>query len=309
MIKNIITVASFASKDKSSVLSNIIIKDGFATAQNGLVGASLAINSDIDFCCNADKLRMALNNCSDDKLKISNNKNKIVINSGKFKSSIELADIESYPMPAIEYDHHQTQTDIISHIGIVSKFSDQNDVRVALQGVAITGSKLSATNGHMAIIKDIIDTKLDEVIIPTKAIQSLSKPGFDILNIGVKDKTIFFGCDEGFLFSKTIDYKMPDISKIITQMENEQPISEMIDDLKSIAPLCGDSRHVMIGESISTLIGDALFSGYSYDECAFNVDYLLKISDVADMIDLSKYPDACPFSGSGVIGAVVGVRL
>lgn len=308
MINQIKIASSFASKDKSSIFNNVLVKDGFMTCQNGLNGISLQVDNSIDFCCNADKLRMSFNNCGED-MKLSIKKGKLYIQSGKFKSSIDIVDISSYPDIDVDFERNHAQDDIIAQLLAVSKFSDPNDVRIALQGVAIAGNKTYATNGHMAIIKTIEDTGIDEIIIPTKSIQMIAKSGFFVRSIGVKHKTVFFESDSGIVFSKTIEHKMPDINKIITNIENTSNLSDIRDDLKSIAPLCGDVRHVIIGDSIKTMAGDAEYGGYNYKESAFNVDYLLAIAEVAEIIDLSKYPNPCPFSGDGVKGAIVGVKI
>jgi hypothetical protein len=119
---------------------------------------------------------------------------------------------------------------------------------------------------------------------------------------------VFFNFDDGFLFSKTIDHKMPDIDRILVEMKEKTELLKIADPIKSISSLCDGNRIIHLGKSIENNDGSASIDGFNLKESSFNADYLLKIIDVADYIDLSQYPGVCPFSGDGIVGAVAGVR-
>ena len=102
---------------------------------------------------------------------------------------------------------------------------------------------------------------------------------------------------------------MPDIDRILTNAVELTDISSISDPIKSIAPLCGDSKVIILGSTIQNQKGDASIEGFNLNESAFNADYLLKIFDVAKSIDFSQYPSACPFLGDDIVGAVVGIKI
>lgn len=307
MKNNIKLVASFSHKDNSNIFSNVLVKSGFMTAQNGVAGISVKVDTDIDFCCNADRLSQALNLCDKDKMKLNIKNKRLYISSGRFKSNIALLSIDSYPTIENNGDPIEIQSDIISQIASIIQFTDPNDIRPALQGVAITNGFIKATNGHMAIKKEISNIAIDEVIIPSKSIQMIVKGNTVINSMMIKDKTVFFNFDDGYLFTKTIDQKMPDIDRILSKIEQNTDLSDLKESIKSMAPLCGGDKTLILGEEIKTRKGDSSIDGFNLPDCAFNVDYLLKIIDIADTIDFSPYPDPCPFEGDGIIGAVVGI--
>ena len=308
MIKNIKKVAAFAHRDNSNAYSNILIKDGMMTAQNDLNGISIKGDSELEFCCNADRLSKSLSLCDESKMKMSIKNKRLYIVSGRFKSNIPLTDIDSYYLPDFDGAFTSCQSDIINQLSSISQFTDVNNVRVALQGVEISSNAIKATNGHMAVVKNIDEIgDIEPVIIPTKSIMSMVKVNADVNAIMVKGKSVYFNLDEGILFTKTIDQKMPDIERIITKMENIIDLTLLKDPIKSLASMCSDDV-MILGETISNRKGDASMDGFTLPDCAFNVNYLLKIMDVADSIDFSQHPKACPFIGDNIRGAVAGLR-
>jgi DNA polymerase III sliding clamp (beta) subunit (PCNA family) len=310
MINNIKLVSSFAHKDKSNVFSNVMVKNGIMTAQNEMTGISVKVDSDVDFCCNALRLNQVLSNCKDG-IKTKIKSGKIWITSGKFKSNIEIIDPDIYPVVENSDSDAASEIDsgIINTLNSLTQFTEINDVRAALQGVALCDGYLKATNGHMAIKKQINPINgVDEVIIPSKSIQMMARANALIRSISVKDRMVFFNFDDGFLFSKTIDHKMPDIDRILVEMKEKTELLKIAEPIKSISSLCDSSRIIHLGKSIENNDGTASIDGFNLKESSFNADYLLKIIDVADYIDFSQYPGVCPFSGDGIVGAVAGVR-
>lgn len=310
MIDNIKLAASFSHTDKSNVFSNILVLNGIVTAQNEMTGISLEIDSDIDFCCNAKQLVSILNNCDPSEMKMNIKNNKLYISSGRFKSNLPIIDAGSYPRVDQSGAPINIQPDIINIMNSIIQFADPNDVRMALRGVELANGSVNATNGHMAIKKytDNIDG-FEPVVIPVKSISLMSKVNAHIDTISSNKNIVCFNFDDGYLFTRVIDQKMPDINKIISEIKVKTELSLISDAVKSINSMCDNDRTVVLGEEIKTKSGDASISGFNINECAFNSDYLVKIVDIADCIDFSKYPAACPFEGDGLKGAVIGVIL
>ena len=309
MINNVSLVSGFAHKDKSNIFSNVLIKDGIMTAQNDLTGISVDVESDIDFCCNAVKLNQSLKNCNKDNYSLSINKNKLQIKSGRFSSNIELTPIDHYPLINHGGDNIEIQSDILSRLNSIAQFTDPNDVRPALRGVAICEGFVKATNGHVAIKKTITEIDIDEVIIPTKSIQSMMKANTVINFISVDSNRVFFNFENGFLFTRTIDGKMPDIDRILTDIKIPTDISLISDAVKSVASMIDQTEAIIFNNAITTRSGDVSIDGFDFEDSAFKSDYLMKIIDVADRIDLSQYPGTCPFDGDDIVGAVAPMKL
>jgi len=272
-------------------------------------GISVKVDSDLDFCCNAERFKQALNNCDPSKTKYSIKNNKIYITSGRFRSNIELHPTESYPAVKNDNDNIKVQNDILNQLEIVSAFTDVADVRTFCHGVSMSGGKLSATNGRIAVEKTISDMDIN-LVIPTKAINAMSKVNSIIDSISVDGGTIYFNVEDGFMFTRTIDIKMPDLSKMWGKVDNVTEISEISEAVKTIAPFCEFDRTMIFSDEIKTKNGDSSVDGFNFKEVAFNVDFILKIINVADRIDLSvEFPKGCPFEGDGLRGVIVGVKL
>jgi len=310
MKKIIKLVSSFAHKDTSNIFSNVLISNGMITAQNGIYGISINMSSDVNFCCNAEKLSRAFALCDESNMKLSIKNERVYISSGRFKSNIPLSPIESYPSISVPDNSFDIQSDILDQMLSISQFTDPNDVRIALQGVELTDGFINATNGHMAVKKaiDCLDG-IDNLVIPSKSIIAMSKINKPITLIAAENKMVFFSFEDGFVFTKTIDQRMPDIGRILSEMKNPIDTKLIKDPIISLAPLCEGDKVILLGDEIKTRNDDASMGGFALPDCAFNVDYLVKIFDVAEKIDFTPYPAACPFEGNGIVGAVVGVKL
>lgn len=310
MIDNIKLAVSFSHNDNSNVFSNILVNNGIVTCQNDIVGISLDIDSDINFCCNAARLLKALNNCSPEKLKMVIKNDKLHISSGRFKSFIPTIPIESYPTANNSGKSYNINSDIINIMNSITQFTDPNDVRIALRGVELSHGSVSATNGHVAVKRYIDDIEgLKSVIIPSKSLNIMAKVNAHIDSVSSDENIIFFNFNDGYLFSRTIDQKMPDIEKILTDIKEVTDLSQLKDPIKSISSMCDFDKTLILGKEIKTRSGDASIDGFNLKESAFNADYLQKIIEIADKIDFSPYPGACPFEGDNIRGAIVGIVI
>ncbi len=308
MIDNIKLAASFAHNDKSNIFSNILISGGIVTAQNEITGVSLDADINIDFCCSAKQLVSALNNCDPLDIDITAKNNKVFIKSGRFKSNIELVDIDSYPGIDQSGVAINVQHDILNKMNGITQFTDPNDVRLALRGVELSSGSVNATNGHVAVKKQIDDMDgFEPIIIPSKSVNMMAKVNAHIDTVSCNGNLVLFNFNDGYLFSKVIDQKMPDISRILSDIKVKTDLLLIADAIKSMNSMCDVDRTVLIGNEIKTKSGNASISGFDINDCAFNSDYLIKISEIADIIDFSVYPKACPFEGDDIKGAVVGV--
>ena len=306
MINNIKLISSFASNNKQNIFDNILVKNGYITAQNDMNGICFKSDINIDFCCNATKLSSVLSNCNDD-VKTSIKNKKIYLSSGKFKANISLIDVDQYPDVAIPESLEPIQQDIIQLMNKISVFTDQNDVRLFARGVCIFNNTICATNGHAAVKMEIDECNIDGKIIPTRSIQLMAKTNIPINSISYNNSMMFFKFDDGFMFSRIIDNKFPDIDKIMTEITNPTQTDTIFNQVESISRLCYKDKSIKLGKSISTRDGDALFDGFDINESVFNVDLLLKVLSMSDVIDFSKYPKPCPFSGNRITGAIAGI--
>lgn len=310
MIDNIKIASNFAHNDRSSVLSNVLVLNGQVTAQNDMVGISLNIESDVDFCCNANMLTRALNNCDPSNIKLSIKNKKLHIQSGRFKSNIEIIDTNTYPVIDKDGDVQKVQGDILNKMNLITQFTDPNDVRMALRGVELSDESVNATNGHVAVKVDIDEIKgFNNIVIPSKSIMAMAKINAHVDTLQSNGSMVFFNFNDGYLFSRLIDQKMPDINRILSELDNKIELSGIKDAVKSINSMCDVDKTIILGPEIKTRSGDSSISGFNIKECAFNSDYLLKIIDIADHIDFSPYPSPCPFEADNIKGAVVGVII
>lgn len=310
MIDTIKTVSGFAHNDNSNIFSNILVINGIITAQNDMCGISLDIDVDDDFCCNARSLLNVVKNCDPEKIKMSVKNGFLNVSSGRLKSKIQTVPTGSYPIIDQSGDPVKVQSDIIKAMSGMSVFSDPNDVRMALRGVELSSESINATNGHMAVKKEIEKIDIDKsVVIPSKSILIMSKVNAIIDTISMNSNFILFNFDDGYMFSKFIDQKMPDIDRILSDIENKTNVELLRDSIKSIHSMCGNDKTVIFGESIKTRDGNTSIDGFNLNDSAFNSEYLLKIFDIADDIDISKYPASCPFEGDGIRGAIIGVII
>ena len=295
--------------DKDGVFSNVCVDGGEMIVQNRTCGAIYHVDYNYSFCCDAKKLNNIMNSCKNE-YDLKTTDKSVIIKSGSFKSKAEVINVSEYPM--INFDAPiwiPVGVGFLDRLKKLSKFADKDDVRVYFQGVNLTDDGyLEASNGHV-VVREYIGVEMDNsVIIPITTIDKMDQ---EITDIFVDDKTIYFKFDGGLFFSRVIDTKYPDVKKVIKDMESETAIGLLEEPIKSIAKFCDHSGTVIIGSEISNRDKSTTIEGFDFPDCAFNVNYLLKLFDVGiESIDLDSFISGSisQFKGENITGAISGIK-
>lgn len=155
--------------------------------------------------------------------------NKVVISSGRFKSTVQHLDSESFP--EIDTKGNKVLTAIFKKTDLYqlaenTKYSvDVGSYRVFLRGVNVRFSnglaEFVASNGHlMAYCKATVDNDIAyDIIIPKKTldvISSMAKTAEqEVITMNVSSNSISLDIDDTTLVSVLIDAKYPNVAQII----------------------------------------------------------------------------------------------
>lgn len=155
--------------------------------------------------------------------------NKVVISSGRFKSTVQYLDAEYFP--EIDTKGNKVLTAIFKKTDLFqlaesTKFCvDTGSYRVFLRGVNVRFSnglaEFVASNGHlMAYCKATVDNDIEyDIIIPKKTldvISSMTKTAEqEIITMNVSSNSISLDVDDTTVVSVLIDAKYPNVAQII----------------------------------------------------------------------------------------------
>lgn len=155
--------------------------------------------------------------------------NKVVISSGRFKSTVQYLDSEYFP--EIDTKGNKVLTAIFKKTDLFqlaesTKFCvDTGSYRVFLRGVNVRFSnglaEFVASNGHlMAYCKATVDNDIEyDIIIPKKTldvISSMTKTAEqEIITMNVSSNSISLDVDDTTVVSVLVDAKYPNVAQII----------------------------------------------------------------------------------------------
>lgn len=155
--------------------------------------------------------------------------NKVIISSGRFKSTVQYLDAELFPEINTSGDNVLTaifkKDDLFRLSDFTKHCVDPNSYRVFLRGVNVKFSEGKAefmsSNGHiMAYCKTTVDNNVEhDVIIPKKTLDIISSMAKvaeqDIITMTVNGNSLALSIDDTTLVSVLIDAKYPHVTGII----------------------------------------------------------------------------------------------
>lgn len=305
-----------ASKGFAPELTHFRIQDGKVKGFNGSLALSSPIDLDINATPKAVPFIKAIIACKEAAALHMTAAGRLAIKSGPFKAFIECIE-EDCPYPDVEPQGEVIPLvgGFIKDLGVVAPFMAEDASKPWARGVLLKGQSVIATN-NIVIVERWMEQPFPIVVnLPASAVKELVRIGEEPTHISMTaDSMAFFYEDGRWLRTNLIEPQWPDIQQVLDRDSSPIPFPpgffEAIEDVKPFVDEVG--RIILSDGNLCTTQEDgagALVALSGLPEYAvFNVNHLLKLKQIATVIDFSLYPSPCLFYGDNLRGAIIGMK-
>lgn len=305
-----------AKKDFIPAMTHFVIEGGHVRGFNGTLALSSPIPFDLDCKPKAAPLVRAIANCTETVTLGLTASGKLRIQSGKFKAYIDTVDGET---PHVTPEGNEVAIDgeaMLQAFKVLLPLTGNDASRPWTNGVLLRGSSAFATNNVILTEYWVREQFPMEVNIPAAAVKELVRIGEPPTHAQVSNHNITFHYDDGrWIYSALLSPKWPDMGKVLNKESKPKPLHpQLFEALAAIKPFSDQMGRVfMMGDRVATHTGDNEGAGYDLpgldcDGC-YRIEMLQLLDGIANMADLSHWPEPGLFFGDNLRGAIIGLRL
>lgn len=308
---------SVSKKDLVPELTHFVIEAGTVRGYNGQMALSAPLPFDLDCKPKAAPLLAAISKCNETIQLAMTSAGKLSIKSGKFKAHIECIQGDTvHVLP--EGETYPAIPGLVQILKTVAPFIGNDASRPWSNGVMLKGCSAYATN-NVAMVEHWLSVEIPWVVnIPAAAVKEILRIGEDPVGIQYDGRSMTFHYAGGeWLRTQLFSTDWPPIEKVFKMNEqcNPAPVPEgFFEALNDLRPFADKLSRVFFNEGEMTTVAGNVEEGASYSVPGvpaggiYNIEMLRLLEGTATSIDLSRYPEPCPFFGDKVRGLVVGMR-
>lgn len=311
-------IGAVARKDYVDQLCHLLIKDGRATAYDGLLSMSTPIDIDLHVKPHARSIMKAVSACDDDTaigLHVTA-AGRLSLRCGRFKAFVDcLANEADMTQPQPEGNHILITPTLLDSMKTLAPFMSQDASRPWAQGLRICGNSTFATNNIILAEYWHGSNFPHEIIIPADAVNEIIRIDENPAMAQVTETSAsFFFSKDRWLRTQLVVGEWP-----IEQIEgilNREAATEKIADgffeaLQKLKPFVDDQSNVylsptQLSSSNVDQQGAAIELDYPVAQGVFHLQQLLLLEKVAQKIDFSQWPKPCYFQGKKLRGVIIG---
>lgn len=310
---------AIAKKDFQPALTHFRIAHGRVTGYNGTVALSGPINLDLVATPKATPFIKAIERCTSETTAIHMTPaGHLSIKSGTFKAIIDCSK-ESEVLDSIvpEGDSIPLESGFLQAIKTLMPFVGTDASRPWSMGILLRGASAYATN-NIILVEYWIGSDMPDINLPASAVNELARIGELPIDVKLGDRSVtFFFEGDRWMRSQLLSTEWPDITALLNRAFEGKEFASfpegMFDAIETLAPFVDIEGRVYFREGcMLTTPTDAAGASIEIEGLpstgAFNHKYLASLQGVAELIDLTKHPQACPFIGDKVRGVIVGMH-
>lgn len=305
-------------KDIVAALSHFRIKDGVVKGFNGVVGLCSPIDLDLDVTPKAESFIKAIQNCEETIQIHLTAGGKLSIRSGTFKALVECLDNTEYPEILPEGEYLKMEEPILEKLKTLVEFVSDDASRPWSRGILFHGNYLYATN-NIILARCKLNSFLPITVnIPKIAIDQLIRIGKEPEYIQYsKNRVAFYYEQHKWLTCQTYSADWPRVEAFFTDEERHfiEVDSSLIKDLEKLKPFMDEFNRVIFSKGLiktheSDDTGASIINNSVTWNAIFNNLLLLDVLNVANRVDFSLYPKACPFENieQKLEGVIMGIK-
>lgn len=237
---------SCVTKEQGAVFeTHVLLKNGTATAFNGIVAAGQKINEDIHAAPNNKLLIEALSKCGQNLSITQLDNNRLSIKSDKFKAIVPCVDPSQLALVEPDAPIAPINDEFKEAIEAVGILANENGQRVVELSILMNGRSCIATNGFLLFeYWHGLDLPPD-LPLPKAFMQPLLKNNKKLSKFGFSNASATFWFeDESWIRTQLFKDKWPDLSAILNTKNN--PVSIPTDMYKGIEAVMNFSANGLI---------------------------------------------------------------
>lgn len=310
-------MGSVSKKDFLPALTHFKIENGRAQGFNGRIALSAPIDFDIDCIPKAAPLIKALQNCEETVVLGMTKAGKLSVKSGKFRAYVTTVDVETpHKEPEGEFVDVNGE-ELLAALRALEPIIADDAARPWSNGVLFDGQSAFATNNVIAAEYWLGSPFPVSVVIPRDAVKEIIRLKEAPVRFQMSEQSLTLHYEDGrWLSTLLIDAKWPDMRKILNRdMGGMTTIPDsLFDALESLKPFTDNTGRVMMddGKIFTHVAGDEEGAIVECDYITCRSTYvgamLAKLKGVATKLDLTQYPEPCPWAGENIRGVIIGLR-
>lgn len=305
-----------AKKDFVPALQYFRIAGGFIRAYNGVLGLCSPIGIDLDCAPKADQLVRAIDNCADPVVLSLNDKGRLLVKSGKFKTFVDTTDPTAFPPYEPLGNRVKLAGPILPALRYLEPFIAEDASRQWACGILFYGKSAFATN-NIVLIEFYLGADFPcRVNIPGMAIRELLRIGIEPTAIQMAENRVTFHFEEGrWLTTNLYETQWPDTEPLLSKISVQSIFTgDFFTTLERLSPFCDDLGRVYFHKDRLSTSAEPDLSGTTFDlpgipalGC-YNIRQLIRLNGIAETIDFTCYPQPSIFYGGDARGLIVGLR-
>lgn len=295
--------------------THVYLRNGFATANNGVLSAGIKITDDLLACPHNDLMIKALSKCGQNLSITQLDNQRLSVKSDKFKAFVPCLD-----SGLLQFGTPDNPVGIISNsfkdaIAVVSSVPSDVSERVTAASILLNGGSVVATNGNVLFEAWHGIDLPNGIAIPKAIIKPLAAINKKLITFGfsINSFTIWFE-DESWIKTQLMAQRWPDIAKILDSESNPFPIpGDFFEALAAVAPFSEDGNVFFNKERLSSHNTEGV--GASFDVVGlpsgpiYPVKQLSLLKGIADKVDFIAPLQGgycLKFFGAKVRGVIAG---
>lgn len=324
-----------ATNDAVPVLTHVAISDGFAHAFNGRMYARAVIEHnpfeigiEEGICVRADMLLAALSALGDTKAKaeIDMDHGTLRFTSKRYRARVPVLSIDNFFLQELPSSRKAAKIDfdLTTMLETLRPIIGDNPALPWAQGYCVEVDHIAATNSS---VMAKIDARcgIAPTILTAEFVNELISQDVQIDRLLSANGRVTAWLENGVILSSVIiDGMWPkSFDAVVGPTAKSAKFTEIpdtfIESLQSIAPFSEDSKAANVtiaGDKLELVSSETASASVTVEDlnapaqCAFNVNQLRAVTELAREWDLAKFP-IVPFrdKARGIVGAIAGVKV
>lgn len=308
---------SVAKKDFIPELKHFRIEDGRVKGFNGKIALSTPIEFDIDCTPKAEPLIKAISQCKEAVQLGMTKAGRLSVKSGKFRAYVECVEGVT---PHVEPEGAYIDVDgaaVMQALKVLEPLVATDAARPWSNGVLFKGKSAFATNNVIVAEYWIGAAFPNEVIIPREAIKEMLRIKKEPTGFQMNENSLSVHYDDGsWVRANLVDHKWPEVAPLFdVPMDKLKHVpDEFFEALHAMKPFADKFGRITFEPGNMRTHQPDVEDGSSYalewlqDKGSFQLGMLLKLEGLATKMDLSQYPERCPWVGENMRGVLLGLH-
>ena len=279
--------------------------------------APLPVN--LDCAPNAGQFFKAIAAC-EDTISLTLDKGRLVVRSGRFKSSVDCTDPERFPIVQPQGQIFPLSLPIVPVLKKLLPFVSTDELRPWACGILFANNSAFASN-NISIVEHWLPVAFPVIAhLPTDAIKELIRLKIEPQAVQVEAHQVTFHLPGGaWIACQLTVHKWPDVAKIFERAQGYAgkwhkgaELETVLNDVAKLAPFADEMGRIRflpgeVSTSPANAEGTSLACPESPGAGVFQSGQLLSLRGVAHSVGFGAYPAPVPFFGENLRGVIASM--